>query len=204
MMRSLWSGVAGLKTHQLEMDVIGNNIANVNTTAYKSQATGFSDILYQTVKAGTGASDNLGSTNTSQVGFGSKVSSINMNITKQGSAVLTDNVFDLMITGDSFFCVSSDVSSGTVNYTRDGSFTIDSDGCLVTQNNGFYVMGVMGDGEITDGVTIEAPLALITDDTNTIGNPQQEPPKKKKKGGKKSKKNKQKNLTTQTLNNLGF
>ena len=168
MMRSLWSGVAGLKTHQLEMDVIGNNIANVNTTAYKSQATGFSDILYQTVKAGTGASDNLGSTNASQVGFGSKVSSINMNITKQGSAVLTDNVFDLMITGDSFFCVSSDVSSGTVNYTRDGSFTIDSDGCLVTQNNGFYVMGVMGDGEITDGVTIEAPLALITDDTKTI------------------------------------
>ncbi|MBO6241074.1 MAG: flagellar hook-basal body complex protein [Butyrivibrio sp.] len=168
MMRSLWSGVAGLKTHQLEMDVIGNNIANVNTTAYKSQATGFSDILYQTVKAGTGASDNLGSTNASQVGFGSKVSSINMNITKQGSAVLTDNVFDLMITGDSFFCVSPDVSSGTVNYTRDGSFTIDSDGCLVTQNNGFYVMGVMGDGEITDGVTVEAPLALITDNTKTI------------------------------------
>ena len=55
MMRSMWSAVAGLKTHQLEMDVIGNNIANVNTTAYKSQATGFQDVLYQTVKEGTGA-----------------------------------------------------------------------------------------------------------------------------------------------------
>ena len=76
MMRSLWSGVAGLKTHQLEMDVIGNNIANVNTTSYKSQATGFQDILYQTVKSGTGAGENVGSTNVAQVGLGSKVGSI--------------------------------------------------------------------------------------------------------------------------------
>ena len=73
MMRSLWSGVAGLTTHQLEMDVIGNNIANVNTTAYKSQATGFADILYQTVKNGTGSGDTTSTTNVSQVGLGSRL-----------------------------------------------------------------------------------------------------------------------------------
>ncbi len=167
MMRSLWSGVAGLNTHQLEMDVIGNNIANVNTTAFKSQATGFQDVLYQTVKNGTGAGDNTATTNISQVGLGSKVGSIYTNITKSGSMQTTNNAFDLMITGDSFFCISPDQTSGTVNFTRDGSFTIDSEGCLVTQNNGYYVMGTMGTGGIGD--TIESPLALITDATSTIG-----------------------------------
>ncbi len=166
MMRSLWSGVAGLTTHQMEMDVIGNNIANVNTTAFKSQATGFQDILYQTVKNGSGSGDNTATTNSSQVGFGSKVASIYTNITKSGSMQTTNNALDMMITGDSFFCISPDQTTGAVNYTRDGSFTIDSDGCLVTQSNGYYVMGVMGTGGIGD--TIESPLALITDDTKTI------------------------------------
>ncbi|SFQ32588.1 flagellar hook protein FlgE [Butyrivibrio proteoclasticus] len=168
MMRSMWSGVAGLKTHQLEMDVIGNNIANVNTTSFKSQAAGFSDIFYQTVKPVTASADNTATTGASQIGLGSRLSSINMNITKQGSAILTDNVFDLMITGDSFFCVSPNVSEGEVNYTRDGSFTIDAQGCLVTQNNGFYVMGQMGAGNITDGTRPQAPLRLVTEATKTL------------------------------------
>ncbi len=151
MLRSLWSGVAGLKTHQLEMDVIGNNIANVNTTSYKSQATGFQDILYQTTKDSFPASDNRGSTNATQVGLGTRVSSILTNVTRQGSAVVTDNVMDLMITGDSFFIVESD---GVNNYSRDGSFTIDSNGYLVTQSNGYYVKGVQGTGGITDGANL--------------------------------------------------
>ena len=159
MMRSLWSGVAGLKTHQLEMDVIGNNIANVNTTSYKSQATGFADVLYQTVKNGTGAGDNTATTNVSQVGLGSKVSSIYTNVTKSGSMQTTGNVMDLMITGDSFFCVTPDVREGIVNFTRDGSFTIDAEGNLVTQNNGYYVMGQMGEGQV--GGTVQAPLNVI-------------------------------------------
>ena len=116
MRRSMWSGVAGLKTHQLEMDVIGNNIANVNSTSYKSQATGFSDVLYQTIKPGTGAGETLATTNTAQVGLGAKMSSILTNITKQGSAVLTDNVLDLMITGDSFFCIDPDISDAEVKF----------------------------------------------------------------------------------------
>ncbi len=154
MMRSLWSGVSGLTTHLTEMDVIGNNISNVNTTAYKSQSTGFQDVLYQTLKSGGVGGTNTASTNYSQVGVGAKVGSINTNITLQGSAITTNNAMDLMITGDSFFCVTKDVRGQTMSYTRDGSFTVDASGDLVTQNNGFYVMGVMGDGGITDNVNL--------------------------------------------------
>ena len=152
MLRSLWSGVSGLTTHQMEMDVIGNNIANVNTTAYKSQATGFSDVLYQTVKNGTGAGDNVATTNAAQVGLGSKVSSIYTNITKSGSMQTTGNAFDMMITGDSFFVISPD--NQTRNFSRDGAFTIDAQGSLVTQNNGYYVMGVMGEDGIRPGANV--------------------------------------------------
>ncbi len=164
MMRSMWSGVEGLKTHQLEMDVIGNNIANVNSTSYKSQATGFSDIFYQTIKQGNGAGDNRATTNASQVGFGSRVASIMTNVTKQGSAMLTDNVLDLMITGDSFFCVKKDYTSTEMNFSRDGALTIDADGYLVTQNSGLYVMGQNGAGNI-EGITQLDRLKVI--DRNT-------------------------------------
>ncbi len=162
MMRSLWSGVAGLKTHQMEMDVIGNNIANVNTTAYKSQATGFQDILYQTVKDASGAGNNRATTNASQVGLGSKVASIYTNITAQGSAITTNNVFDLMITGPSFFIISPDASTTEMNYTRDGSLTVDANGDLVTQGSGYYVYGQMGDKEIpTTGTVVLQTLKVI-------------------------------------------
>jgi flagellar hook protein FlgE len=160
MMRSLWSGVSGLKTHQMEMDVIGNNIANVNTTSYKSQATGFQDVLYQTVKQGTGAGENMGSTNIVQVGLGARVGSIYTNITSQGSAITTNNAYDLMITGESFFQISTD-GGATKNYSRDGSFTIDAEGYLVTQANGYYVMGVMN-GNVTDGAATERLQVIQT------------------------------------------
>lgn len=171
MMRSMWSAVAGLKTHQLEMDVIGNNIANVNTTAYKSQATGFQDVLYQTVKEGTGAGQIKAATNVAQVGLGSKLGSVYTNIAAQGSAVTTNNVMDLMITGPSFFIISPD--SQILNYGRDGSFTIDAEGDLVTQNNGYYVMGVMGEGGVADGAAVtklrlidRQPVAEVDEDGN--------------------------------------
>ena len=162
MMRSMWSAVAGLKTHQLEMDVIGNNIANVNTTAYKSQATGFADVLYQTVKNGTGAGQALASTNAAQVGLGSKVSAVYTNITKQGSMQTTDNILDLMITGDSFFTIAS--PSGEELYTRDGTMDIDANGHLVMRSNGYYVKYNVGVGMIGNG---EAP-SIICDETKTI------------------------------------
>ena len=164
MMRSLWSAVSGLQTHQLEMDVIGNNIANVNTTAYKSQATGFQDVLYQTIKTGSAGSATKGSTSADQVGLGAKMGSININITKPGSAQTTYNPFDLMITGDSFFVVSESANSPNQEkyFTRDGSFTIDAAGSLVTTNNGLYVNFIEGVG------TVGATGSLINEATKTI------------------------------------
>ncbi|MBP3274572.1 MAG: flagellar hook-basal body complex protein, partial [Butyrivibrio sp.] len=137
--------------------------ANVNTTSYKSQATGFQDVLYQTVKEGTGAGQNVASTNIAQVGFGSKVGSIYTNISAQGSAVTTNNVLDLMITGPSFFIVTPD--GQTNNYSRDGAFTIDANGDLVTQNDGYYVRGVMGDGGIPTGAVNLTNLRVINRNT---------------------------------------
>lgn len=153
MMRSLFSGVAGLKTHQTRMDVIGNNIANVNTTAYKSMNMVFSDLLYQQTQAASGANADTGrgGINPRQIGLGSKTAAINTAITRQGSAQSTNNPWDVMISGESFFIVSS----GSQNFfTRDGSFTIDGAGNLVMASTGYKVMGWQVDpdtGEIQSG-----------------------------------------------------
>ena len=144
MMRSLYSGVAGLRTHQTKMDVIGNNIANVNTTSYKSQSISFSDLLYQTSQHASGANTDTGrgGTNARQIGLGSVTGAIETNITGQGSAQTTNNPFDIMITGDSFFVVND----GSQNYfTRDGSLTVDGSGNLVMTSNGYTVMGWKAD-----------------------------------------------------------
>ena len=140
MMRSLYSGVAGLKTHQTRMDVIGNNIANVNTTAYKSQSMTFSDLMYQTTQAASGANPTtgVGGTNARQIGLGAKTSAIQTAITTQGASQTTNDPFDIMITGDSFFIVNN----GQNNYfTRDGSFYVDGAGNLAMTSTGYNVMG---------------------------------------------------------------
>ncbi len=146
MMRSLFSGVAGLKVHQTRMDVIGNNIANVNTTSYKSQSMVFSDLLYQTTQSASGANaaTGRGGINARQIGLGSKAGAISTAITTQGSAQSTNNPFDIMITGESFFVVSN----GSENFfTRDGSFTVDGAGNLVMSSTGYTVMGWQTDKE---------------------------------------------------------
>ncbi len=149
MMRSLFSGVAGLKVHQTRMDVIGNNIANVNTTSYKSQSMVFSDLLYQTTQAASGANaaTGRGGINARQIGLGAKTGAISTAIAKQGSAQSTNNPWDIMITGDSFFVVSN----GAQNFfTRDGSFTVDGAGNLVMSSTGYTVMGWQVDDETGD------------------------------------------------------
>lgn len=154
MMRSLFSGVAGLTTHQSRMDVIGNNIANVNTTAYKAQNMVFSDLLYQTTQAASGANSNTGrgGINPRQVGLGAKTGAISTAIARQGSAQSTNYPWDIMIEGDSFFVVSD----GSQNFfTRDGSFTVDGSGNLVMANTGYTVMGWQVDpntGEIKQDI----------------------------------------------------
>lgn len=140
MMRSLFAGVAGLKTHQTRMDVIGNNIANVNTTAYKSQSMTFSDLMYQTTQAASGANaaTGVGGTNARQIGLGSKTGAIKTAIGTQGATQTTNDPFDVMITGDAFFVVSN----GAENFfTRDGSFYIDGSGNLAMTSTGYNVMG---------------------------------------------------------------
>lgn len=140
MMRALYSGVAGLKTHQTKMDVIGNNVANVNTTAYKSQSVSFSDVMYQTTSyaSGANATTGAGGVNAMQIGLGSTTGAISTAISTSGSAQTTNNPFDIMINGDSFFVVSD--GSNTF-FTRDGSFYVDGVGNLCMRSNGYTVMG---------------------------------------------------------------
>ena len=149
MMRSLYSGVAGLKTHQTKMDVIGNNIANVNTTAFKSSSIVFSDLMSQTTQKASGpnAATGRGGINARQIGLGVKSGAININITGQGSAQSTGNPFDLMISGENFFVVNNGVQNV---FTRDGSFYVDSAGNLAMTSTGYNVMGWQVDPETGD------------------------------------------------------
>ena len=158
MMRSLYSGVAGLKTHQTRMDVIGNNIANVNTTASKSSSMTFSELMSQTTQkaSGANATTGVGGTNAKQIGLGVKAGAINTAITTQGSAQSTGNPFDIMITGDNFFVVSN----GSENFfTRDGSFYVDGAGNLAMTSTGYNVMG-WGVDETTGNIKQDTVTAL--------------------------------------------
>lgn len=146
MMRSLFSGVSGLKTHQTRMDVIGHNIANVNTVAYKSSSMTFAALMSQTTQkaSGANASTGTGGVNPRQIGLGVKTSAINVNITGQGASQSTGNPFDIMITGENFFIVNN----GSENYfTRDGSFYVDGAGNLAMTSIGYNVMGWQVDEE---------------------------------------------------------
>lgn len=139
MMRSMFSGVSGLRVHQTRMDVIGNNIANVNTIGFKSSSVTFSDIFYQTTQNATGPNATTGSAgrNAMQIGLGVNVASITPSITTNGAAMRTDNPFDLMIEGDGFFIVNY---GGTNYFTKAGSFGVDGAGNLCTPA-GALVMG---------------------------------------------------------------
>lgn len=158
MMRSLFSGVSGLKTHQTRMDVIGNNIANVNTTAYKASSMTFAALMSQTTQkaSGANATTGTGGVNPRQIGLGVKGAAINVNITGQGSSQSTGNPFDLMITGSNFFVVSD----GSTNYfTRDGSFYVDGSGNLAMTSVGYTVMGWQVD-ETTGNIKKDTVSAL--------------------------------------------
>ncbi len=139
MMRSMYSAIAGLKAHQTKMDVIGNNIANVNTAGFKASNVVFSDVYYQTLQSATGANTATGAAgqNAKQVGLGSKLTSITTNISTQGGAQATDNAMDLMLSGDGFFIVNQ---GGTNYFTKAGAFNVDAAGNLCT-STGAMVMG---------------------------------------------------------------
>ncbi|MDD4334571.1 MAG: flagellar hook-basal body complex protein [Desulfotomaculaceae bacterium] len=150
MIRSLYSGVSGMKNHQVRMDVIGNNIANVNTSGFKSSRANFQDTLYQAIRSGSAATTNaLGGVNPSQVGLGMSVSSITGNM-GQGNTQSTGRTLDLAIQGNGWFAVSDGANT---YYTREGVFYIDDAGNLVN-SNGYHLLDSNG-SEIslgTDGV----------------------------------------------------
>ena len=141
MMRALYSGVSGLKTHQTKMDVIGNNISNVNTVGFKASSTTFSDIMYQTTSGATAATATTGGKNAMQIGLGVATAATKVSITSSGAAQSTGDAFDIRLTDSNstnFFIVNN----GTENlFTRAGSFYLDGAGNLAMTSTGYTVMG---------------------------------------------------------------
>ena len=147
MLRSLYSGISGLRSHQTMLDVTGNNIANVNTTGYKATAVQFQDTLSQLTQGATAPGANNGGGNPAQVGLGVLVSGITTNFT-QGSAQSTGRATDMMISGDGYFVTKA---GNQTTYTRAGAFDLDADGRLVT-TDGKIVQGWTGvNGVINTG-----------------------------------------------------
>ena len=177
MIRSMQSAIAGLKSHQTKMDVIGNNIANVNTWGFKSKSANFADAMYQnyiTGAAGNATAGNLGGINTSQIGYGANVNSISVNTTT-GTQSYTGRAFDCMVNGPAYFIVGpytpnvdvGNLAGQGISLSRVGIFKMDNNGYLV-DDKGNYVYGyvngtVDGDGNVDvtdDPGTALAPINL--------------------------------------------
>ena len=158
MLRSMYSGISGMKANQTKLDVIGNNIANVSTTAFKASSARFTDMLYQNSSSATAPTTTKGGTNANQVGLGAQLASINK-VISQGNALSTGRSLDVCVDGEGYLIVASGATSfeeenpinedgtfGAVSnemlYTRDGNLTLDKDGNLLNAN-GYRVMGYL-------------------------------------------------------------
>src|SRR5438552_2933441 len=132
MSNSLFTGVTGLRINQEMLDVVGNNLANSNTTGFKSQRTRFSDLIYQTVSTATsGSSDTVGGTNPIQIGLGAKVAAIDPNL-QQGSLEATGRDLDLALEGNGYLVARDGTESF---FTRAGAFGVDSTNFMVDPAN---------------------------------------------------------------------
>lgn len=184
MLRCMYSGISGMKVNQQKLDVIGNNIANVGTTAFKSSRAEFTDMLYQNAGVATSPTSTKGGTNAKQVGLGAKLASIDR-VMSQGNALSTGRSLDVCIDGEGFFIVGTGITdyadgattidsnmgiSGgnmSINYTRDGNFQVDKDGYLVT-SDGHKVMGYLltaYNADKSGNATVPASGAASIDDT---------------------------------------
>lgn len=178
MLRCMYSGISGMKVNQTKLDVIGNNIANVGTTAFKSSRAEFTDMLYQNSSEATAPTSTKGGTNAKQVGLGAKLSSINK-VMGQGNALSTGRTLDVCVDGDGYLIVSKGAADGTITvgadsagnknsitggtmqetlYTRDGNLTLDKNGSLLTAD-GYRVMGYEMSGEV---ITVTNGVPVIT------------------------------------------
>ena len=163
MMRSLFSAVAGLKNHQTKMDVIGNNIANVNTAGFKSGRVTFQDTLSQTLTSASSASGTRGGTNPKQIGLGVGIGSIDTIFTN-GSVQSTGKNTDLCLSGAGFFVVNDGNSS---YYTRDGAFEFDEKGNYCLPGNGLKVQGWMGTNGVIDTTAAPKDIVVAADTSMT-------------------------------------
>jgi len=171
MMRSMFAGVSGLRTHQTRMDIVGNNIANVNTYGFKSSRASFQEMLSQTIQGASAPTETVGGTNPQQVGLGVQLGSIDV-MHSQGNTESTGNTTDLAIEGDGFFILSQGDQDV---YTRAGMFGLDetiegseaqATGNLVSKVNGMRVMGYRADGEGNiDTNQAMQPIYIPTTDT---------------------------------------
>lgn len=173
MLRSLYSGVAGMSTHQTKMDVIGNNISNVSTYGFKSSRVTFRDVYYQTSDDATAATASSGGTNAVQVGYGSTLGTTDVNH-ETSTLTTTGLALDVAIAGDGYFQVMDGV--GNIYYTKAGMLDIDAEGNLVDVN-GNFVLGVSANNLNLDGssnrIKIELPYenpnnASATDTINNV------------------------------------
>ena len=171
MLRSMYSGISGLRNSQTKLDVIGNNIANVNTYGFKKGRITFKDMVSQNMAGATGSSivmdtnnRGVGGTNPRQVGLGAQIASIDT-ITTQGNLQTTNRTLDLGISGDGYFTVAD--GANTPYYTRAGNFYLDADGNLVTAD-GYSLIGRMAIGERdqTTGVSDGNPGTNAFDPTD--------------------------------------
>jgi flagellar hook protein FlgE len=153
MLRSLFAGITGLRQHQTMMDVTGNNIANINTTGFKSSTTVFQDTLSQVLRGAGAPGEAAGGTNPAQVGLGVRLAAITNNFA-QGSAQTTGRSTDLMIQGDGFFVVRN---GGENLYTRAGAFSFDTDGRLVTPEGA----AVQGWSATNGAIDLNSPVGDI-------------------------------------------
>jgi flagellar hook protein FlgE len=151
----MYSGISGLRTHQTMMDVVGNNIANVNTAGYKSSAAVFQDVLSQTLQGAAGPRGATAGRNPAQVGLGVQLGGISTNWS-QGASQLTGRATDLAIQGDGFFAVQQ---GGETLYTRAGSFNFDANGTLVTPSGG-TVLGWAAQNGVINPTGPLAPVQL--------------------------------------------
>lgn len=169
MMRALYSSVAGLKTHQTKMDVIGNNIANVNTVGFKSSRTTFSTMMYQTTSfaSGANAQTGKGGVNAKQIGLGTTFASTAIDIDTGGASESTGKAFDLKLSdknSTSFYIVNT----GTENvFTRAGAFYVDGAGNLCMESTGYMVMGWQVDENGNIRKDTVSPLKIMSSDNQT-------------------------------------
>lgn len=173
MLRSLYSGISGMKVNQTKLDVIGNNLANVSTTAFKGSRVNFSTTISQTLGSASAASDSLGGVNGKQVGLGAQIASIDK-IMSQGSMQSTSRSLDVAVDGSGYFMVATgpaltgDADAITINnngigtmpannsvaYTRDGSFVLDNEGNLLT-SKGYRVLGFAMKSGVNGGNNVD-------------------------------------------------